>query len=174
MKQCNKCKIEYPATTEYFCRRSSQPDGLNVWCKSCKKEYDKQYLKTPQGKKVQYKSQLKYSRTSKGKNSYKKYYNDTGKQTMKQYTYNAKGVYGIFSEGKCLYIGETSRVNGRFNEHKTFINNPYLKSCPLPQVYKNISQHKHPILGVIEETENHKEREKYYINKYQPLYNNKI
>lgn len=34
-KRCTICKQLKPATYEYFCKRSSRPDGLNYECKSC-------------------------------------------------------------------------------------------------------------------------------------------
>lgn len=39
MRQCTKCKAEYPATTQYFTKGSGHSkDGLHSWCKACKKE----------------------------------------------------------------------------------------------------------------------------------------
>lgn len=56
MKKCSKCGKEYPATTEYFVKCSTQKDGLYYTCKVCKcvmgnasyekhKEYRKQYAR---------------------------------------------------------------------------------------------------------------------------------
>lgn len=46
---CSKCKTEYPATTEYFYRhgKGHRKDGLDSWCKSCKKACNDQYVPTP-------------------------------------------------------------------------------------------------------------------------------
>lgn len=41
MKKCTKCGIDRPKT-EYF-KRSDSKDGLNAWCKPCKKVYDQSY-----------------------------------------------------------------------------------------------------------------------------------
>jgi len=68
-----------------------------------------------------------------------------------------KGVYGIFENGVCLYVGESSQINHRLSDHKS--RNPYL------------SNHPAYVMGIIEETPNHKEREQYWINVFQPLYN---
>ncbi len=35
LKQCTKCKQIYPATTEYFNRRTASKDGLTYKCKKC-------------------------------------------------------------------------------------------------------------------------------------------
>jgi hypothetical protein len=36
MKTCAKCKIEFPATTEYFYKNKQNKDGLYSYCKKCK------------------------------------------------------------------------------------------------------------------------------------------
>jgi len=35
LKRCSKCEREYPATTEFFYKRTNSPDGLRFWCKKC-------------------------------------------------------------------------------------------------------------------------------------------
>ena len=37
-KECNKCGVSKPATTEYFHRHRRQKDGLDGTCKDCKRE----------------------------------------------------------------------------------------------------------------------------------------
>lgn len=44
-KKCSKCKQIYHAIPEFFYRHSNRKDGLDPWCKECKKEYDKTYHK---------------------------------------------------------------------------------------------------------------------------------
>lgn len=39
MKICTNCKLERPF--EQFSKNKSRKDGLNIWCKSCAKEYKK-------------------------------------------------------------------------------------------------------------------------------------
>lgn len=34
-KICTKCKVEFPATTEYFCKSSRYFDGLSYFCIKC-------------------------------------------------------------------------------------------------------------------------------------------
>lgn len=43
MKTCNKCKIEKPATPDYFNRNKKLKDGLFNICKKCQKEYDRKH-----------------------------------------------------------------------------------------------------------------------------------
>ncbi len=40
-KKCSKCKQIYPADPRFFYRHSNRKDGLDPWCKECKKDYDK-------------------------------------------------------------------------------------------------------------------------------------
>ncbi len=58
-KACTKCGIEYPATLEYFYKKSAKKDGLQSQCKGCEREYrrseigkaaTKRYLKSEVGK----------------------------------------------------------------------------------------------------------------------------
>jgi len=41
IKTCTKCKKTYPATSEHFHRHKRRKDGLDPWCKECKKRYAK-------------------------------------------------------------------------------------------------------------------------------------
>ncbi len=94
-KLCNKCGQKFPATPDYFYRKSAAKDGLQGACKSCveksKREYDKtehgravtkRYMKTyratekSQRYHIQY--QVRYAATERGRASaakrQKKYY----------------------------------------------------------------------------------------------------
>jgi len=186
MKQCSKCKTEYPATTEYFYRNKQAKDGFQSSCKPCKnkqngkwrdnnKDYMREYYIENKEKfiystfddekkdKIRYNNR-KYSKSLKGKQSRNRWKSKLG-----------KGVYGIFEKGLCLYVGESSEINKRLTFHNLLTKNPeYAKTEGKILLYKSLQNHPYRIMGILEETENHKEREKYYINKYQPLYNNKI
>lgn len=52
-KRCLKCKQIKPATSEYFHKHKKEKDGLNCWCKECKKEHSKEYNQRPEVKKRQ-------------------------------------------------------------------------------------------------------------------------
>lgn len=45
-KQCTKCKVEKPATSEYFSKDKTKRDGLRPSCKTCKRADDRLYYKT--------------------------------------------------------------------------------------------------------------------------------
>lgn len=38
-KTCTKCKIELPATLEFFYASKSYPSGMEAWCRACKAAY---------------------------------------------------------------------------------------------------------------------------------------
>lgn len=40
IKRCNKCKQDFPSTSEYFDRDKKKKDGLSTTCKQCMKEYN--------------------------------------------------------------------------------------------------------------------------------------
>lgn len=42
-KTCSKCKMDYPATLDFFYKNSSTRDGFDPWCKKCKRLYDIEY-----------------------------------------------------------------------------------------------------------------------------------
>lgn len=45
LKRCSNCKQTYLATSEFFHKHNGRKDGLDPWCKECKKEYHKTYYK---------------------------------------------------------------------------------------------------------------------------------
>ena len=115
-------------------------------CKPCKKKQDREYQRG-KGKEVMQRAVRKW-------------------QNEKQ------GVYGIFSKNLCLYIGESKRIKGRISDHKTWIRQP--NKAPIQKyLYPLLTQHDNIEIRIIEECDNHKEREIHYINKYKPLYNEK-
>ncbi len=85
------------------------------------------------------------------------YYKTYGKQGQKRYYTAKKGVYGIFEYGECLYIGESKRLNNRIAKQKS--------------MNTKLLYHPAYVIGIIEECNDHKEKEKYYIKQYNPKYN---
>ena len=164
IKACNTCNKEKPFTSEYFSINKRIKSGLNGQCKVCKSKYLKKW----------------YSNNKEHVSEYMKKWMEENYEhhqlNVKKYRYKVKGVYGLFENGVCLYIGESTQLFGRLVSHRSCIKNPdsalsmnenrYL-------FYKQLSKHKHIISGILEETDNHVEREQYYINKYKPLYNEK-
>ena len=58
MKTCTRCKEN--KSIELFAKRSKSPDGLNTWCKSCFKEYDRdRYLNGDKERKAANKERIK-------------------------------------------------------------------------------------------------------------------
>ncbi len=98
-------------------------------------------------------------------------------QFVKNHNYKIKGVYGIFSEGKCLYVGESKQLNGRITKHRHYIKHPdskYIMGEGVREMYYQLQTYSNLVFGVIEETDNHKEREKYWIKKFQPVFNSDL
>jgi hypothetical protein len=81
-----------------------------------------------------------------------------------------KGVYGLFEGDTCLYVGESSIVNNRISQHKTYIKNPSGAKQSEQSFYFNLQQYD-ITFRILEECDNHKEREQYYINNLKPTYN---
>jgi hypothetical protein len=155
-KICSKCKVEKPTTKEYFYGHTKV--GFQSQCKICHKIANKLY---------QSKNKELVSKVN------KKYYKvnaDYITNRVKKWQNNTSGVYGLFENGECLYVGETKAINRRMSFHFTQIKNIH-PSIRHKELYEVLQKHNHIIFGIIEETPNHKEREQYYINKLKPLYN---
>lgn len=45
-KQCSRCKLYFPSTTEYFARNKASKDGLKSACKNCTRAEHKEYYAT--------------------------------------------------------------------------------------------------------------------------------
>jgi hypothetical protein len=106
----------------------------------------------------------------------KKYYPDYRQQKFiinDRWKEEKQGVYGIFSDDKCLYVGESSRLNQRMSNHRWGINNP-INSSLQSELYIRIAEYSNVDIKVLEETDNHKEREEYWINNLQPKYNSYV
>ena len=80
-----------------------------------------------------------------------------------------KGVYEIYDGELSLYVGESKQINRRISDHKYGIKNPesYLQG-PL---WEKLQQHPNLEFRILEECDNHKEREGYWIEKLDPKYN---
>jgi hypothetical protein len=156
-KTCKVCNIELIPGENIA---PSQWKIYNYKCKTCRKVENIKRNKNP---KFQEK-QKEYVKRSREKNP-----NAQLSYVQKQAEKWGSGVYGIFENGICLYVGESIKLYKRIVEHKTMIKYP--EKTFQPELYKALQQHSNLIFGVIEETDNHKEKEKYYINKLKPKYN---
>jgi len=151
MKICTKCNGE--KSLDNFNKRQSR-------CKPCQLKYANEWrINNPNNHKS---SVSKYLTTDKGKQTYK--------INLKKHYYSKQGVYGIFSDENCLYVGESKRLNGRINDHKYWIRYPH-KSMNQDELYTSIANHSNIEIRILEECDNHKKREGYWINKLNPKYN---
>ena len=159
MKKCRKCQVEKPISN--YNKRKDQKDGYSLYCKICSKQQTKSsYLKNKD----------KYSAKHK---EWKKNNSDKFKSNQYNWRYAIKGIYGIFENGVCLYVGESKRLRDRLIDHKRWIKNPYSSPKDQTNFYKQLQQHTNYVMGILEQTDNHKEREQFYINKLKPMYNKK-
>ena len=92
---------------------------------------------------------------------------------MKYYQTKDKGGYGLFENKKCLYVGQSGRLNDRMNKHKTLMNNNDLVVHNPAQtyLYDALTKHKNVIVKVLEYTNDYINRELHYRIKLKPLYN---
>lgn len=124
-KICTKCKQSKDVSN--FNNSNKTKDGLNTWCKECKKEYDTQYRENNKEKK---KATSKLYREKQGdilKNKKKAYYNANKEKvakTVKKYRENNK-----------------EKIKARINKvEKSAYNKEYRKK--LPEGYKKESDKK--------------------------------
>jgi hypothetical protein len=110
---------------------------------------------------------------SKAVSQYQKDNYERSYQTKRKYYKKKQGVYGIFSGDECLYVGESSQLIKRIADHKCCINNPKSSPKAEQQRYIRIAEYSNVGIKVLEETDNHKERELYWINKLSPTLNKK-
>lgn len=71
MKICSKCKLEKEELE--FSKSKKSKDGLQFWCKDCRREYQKEYRETEKYKERHKEYQKKYAKTNKGKEYYRAY-----------------------------------------------------------------------------------------------------
>ena len=155
-KVCKSCKQEKPANFSFYYKGPTYKGKtyLSPKCKVCSDEYTRK----------------NYSKYKDYRKSYIKN-NPWVKEQIKSKATEVQGVYGLYDKGVCLYVGESSWLNHRLYLHKSYTRKPN-NSKSQKGLYEILNQN-HPnfICGIIEECDNHKEREKYYINKLKPLYN---
>jgi len=156
MKKCTKCQQTKELTE--FHKHPLGKFGVNSWCKQCHTKITSLY-NSGKGKENHLKNLKKYANTDKGKKVKDRYNSKLG-----------SGVYGIFENSSVLYVGEASKLKRRIMQHKTCVNNPEI-STNHKQLYYKLQQHINLEFKILEETPDHKEREKYWIEKLKPKYN---
>lgn len=84
-KQCSKCKVFFDMTERFFYRNKKRKDGFQNFCKSCQKEYAKNYHKETYGERKL--NDNRKSREYFDKNpEYRKEYYQKNKAKHKEYT----------------------------------------------------------------------------------------
>jgi hypothetical protein len=86
MKTCKRC--QRLLHSDSFYRHKTMPDGLQPWCKACKKTYARIYVKTPRGRAVMLAAQRRFSRSTKGQ-AHQYRHNRTEKARERQKRYRA-------------------------------------------------------------------------------------
>jgi hypothetical protein len=139
-------------------------------CKECNKEFELEHFNFQNKKKGTLRPYCKYCDRARAK---KDYFNNrearlaSMKEWMKANNYKApggykvnpiKGVYGMFRDGVCYYIGSSKNV---FRRRSSWV----VKNSHL-----NLDMSKY-VWGIIEECSNYREREEHYISIYQPEFN---
>jgi excinuclease UvrABC nuclease subunit len=95
-----------------------------------------------------------------------------GKQLkMKWFNSWGSGVYQIVNNNECLYVGHSKTLRRRITNHKVYIKNPKTAPRTKEEFYIELQSYPNIEFKILEETLDHKEREKYWINKLKPKYN---
>jgi hypothetical protein len=157
MKECRKCN-ETKEIIE-FSKSKTTKDGLASWCRQCVNQATYKYKATARGKEVQKENAKRFFKTDKGKQITMKYKNSWG-----------AGVYGIFVNNECFYVGESNTLRHRISTHYSRLKNPKTGGKH-KTLYENLSQYNNVEIKVLEETSNHKEREQYWITQLNPKFN---
>lgn len=76
LKTCNRCKIAYPATTEFFTKNSSNKSGLYSLCKKCKSKQNLQYRTENKDKKAKTDKAYYKANKEKMRNYHAKHYKE--------------------------------------------------------------------------------------------------
>ena len=146
-KVCTRCKVD-KSFTEYN-KNPICKDGLQSWCKSCQKEFNR--------KNVDYHS----------------------KKMQEYWASESPGVYKIFDEvtGDVLYVGESIRPERRRGEHlykRKDTEKAYKHSIINGMISEGLLDNtnlKFEVIEYVDDKEERKERETYWINELNPTYN---
>jgi len=156
-KTCKICKFDLPKTKEYF-PTTHKGKYFNSECRKCNNKRTKEWRENNLDRHKEHVK--KWNKNNPGKK----------KEIDKNWRYSKQGVYGIFSGTKCLYVGESCQLLNRISKHKTHIIHPEHKTNQL-ELYNNLRQYSNLKFKILEETEDHVIRELHWINKLDPLYN---
>jgi predicted GIY-YIG superfamily endonuclease len=164
-KTCRACKQDKPI--ECFNKDKSRPDGKCPRCKACDLVAVTKWKEKNIEKKLAYDTQFYYKNRAK-----------VDKQVMNNHFSIDPAIYMIKNivNGKC-YIGTSSSPYRRVYQHLSYREDLYGTYPSTFQLASDVEKYGKEafVWGVMEHTtkENKFERERYYINQYQPEYNNR-
>ena len=124
-KICSKCKIEYPATLEYFYLRKDRKSGLKSWCKTCRKKRDKKYHEERKEYFKRYRrenreklleKQRRYRKENQGASDKKYYKKNREKLLLKAKEWKKNNIEKIREQSKKDY--EKKKDNPKYKEYK--------------------------------------------------------
>jgi len=143
---------------------------MSKQCRECNKHFELEEFNWQNKKKGIKRPYCKYCDRKRAKNHYldnrdhklqlmKEWAKRTGYQAPGSYKHNAiPGVYGMFKDGVCYYVGSSKNVYRRRSSWK------------VKNTHMNLDMNQY-VWGIIEECDNYREREQHYISVYQPELN---
>jgi hypothetical protein len=142
MKTCRKCNKEFEL--EHFNFQNKKKGILRPYCRYCDRaRVRKNYHENREARLA----------------TQKEWQKRTGYKAKGSYKYNPiAGVYGMFRDGICYYVGSSKNLYRR--RSGWVVKNSHLKLDMSKYVW-----------GIIEECSNYREREEYYISIYNPEFN---
>jgi len=160
MKQCRKCHVELRDGINIS---PSQFKVSNYICKVCFRKQDKER----RGRKENKDKRKEYMKMHREQNASK--YKQWENNWQTKYPPGVYMIKNVITGEK--YIGESSKPERRRNEHYSL--HKKNGEFALPKLYNDIVKYGKDafIWGIIEHCDNHIEREKYWIDYYQPEYN---
>jgi hypothetical protein len=163
-KCCTKCNV-FKSLNE-FGKDIRMKDSLKHWCKSCSNKSTKNWILNNPEKQRQHVKKWQLNNPEKHLQKHLQY--------VKKYTHKKQGIYEWYEDNICLYVGQSTQLNGRVNSHKSLFKFPELSAkSRQAYLYEALRQHQNPQIRIIEEcpSEVLLEREQYYIDTKKPLYN---
>ena len=171
MKQCNTCNVDLVVGDNWL---ASALNNADYKCRSCKNAmlitYNKKYNSTARGRKVKEDAMKRYMSND---DNYKKQRKNIKK---KNYSIPA-GIYGVFSDCKLIYIGESSTPYRRKGHHFTIegIRGGKTTQSSISKALGNKELQRDNLvfkmLKYIDDTKARQAQEKRLIQRYRPLYN---
>jgi hypothetical protein len=173
-KSCNKCNVSKPLSE--FHKKKASKDGLTNRCKSCDKEYAKNwYLNNSECIKELTKKRYIDNPEHQKEASKKWILNnpERKKEAENKWRYSKSGIYGIFKNEICLYVGQSTVLKQRISSHKCWIKKPHTAPPGYYDFYTQLNQRKITSISILEECSPTAllERETHYITQLKPLLN---